>query len=369
MVLLVATMSPIGVAAAAGADEDKLLVSIKGIVIPSLSPDWEKVAYISWKQNGGDVKVELWLMDIDGSNLKKLDEWIGYESRCAIQGWHPDGKKILYWIHNRDVTSNKEDPRMELWVVNSDGTGKKRIAEDAGGAIWSPDGSKIAFQTIREGICVVNSDDSNKKLITSGMLLSWSPDSKRIIFGNYEGIREIDVESGVENVLNATISTEYISISPDASKIVYYHHTYRPYGIYVSNIDGSDLKQLTYNEYDFPCCWSPDSKRIVFISGEKGTIREGIWVMNFDGSDQKKIAKRGYKELVSGGFSVFGSKDGSKIAYAIWENETTNIYTINVDKPSLVKPPTEKQPGITGFEVIFAIAGILVMAYLLRRKE
>ena len=92
LIMLFVAMASVGVAAAADADEGELLISIKG-VSPSLSPAWEKVAYISWKQNGGDVKVELWIMEIDGRNLKKLDEWIGYESRCAIQGWHPRWKE------------------------------------------------------------------------------------------------------------------------------------------------------------------------------------------------------------------------------------------------------------------------------------
>jgi len=56
------------------------------------------------------------------------------------------------------------------------------------------------------------------------------------------------------------------------------------------------------------------------------------------------------------------------------ENKTTDIYTINVGKPSLAKTPVselpkEKQPGIPGFEAVFAIAGLLTMAYLLRRGK
>ncbi len=68
------------------------------------------------------------------------------------------------------------------------------------------------------------------------------------------------------------------------------------------------------------------------------------------------------------------SKDGSKIAYAMRENETTNIYTINVGKSFYAKPsagetPTEKQPRIPAFEAVFTIAGLLAVTYLMRRRK
>ncbi|MCW3129903.1 MAG: PGF-CTERM sorting domain-containing protein [Methanophagales archaeon] len=51
----------------------------------------------------------------------------------------------------------------------------------------------------------------------------------------------------------------------------------------------------------------------------------------------------------------------------------TDIYALNVGKPSPVKPPVgetpiEKQPWIPSFEAAFAIAGLLTVAYLLRRR-
>jgi hypothetical protein len=87
-----------------------------------------------------------------------------------------------------------------------------------------------------------------------------------------------------------------------------------------------------------------------------------------------KDIKRGFG-LFDGANALVWSQDGSKIAYTTYdrENKTTHIYTIDVGKLSLVKlpageTPTEKQPGIAGFEVLFAIAGLLTVAYPLRRR-
>jgi PGF-CTERM protein len=53
------------------------------------------------------------------------------------------------------------------------------------------------------------------------------------------------------------------------------------------------------------------------------------------------------------------------------ENKTTDIYTVNVggiEKPEIPIGEEGEKKGIPGFEAVFAIAGLLVMAYLLRRK-
>ncbi|RLG29027.1 hypothetical protein DRN97_12540 [Methanosarcinales archaeon] len=101
---------------------------------------------------------------------------------------------------------------------------------------------------------------------------------------------------------------------------------------------------------------------------------DDLWVMNSDGSNQRQLT-------VPAGIMDFDttlpmwSLDGSKIAYAIREygGEMTDIYALNVGKPSPVKPPVgetpiEKQPWIPSFEAAFTIAGLLTVAYLLRRR-
>ena len=376
VMLFMATIASVGVA-----DEGKLLVSIEGYS-PSLSPDFKKVAYLT-----EDLRAEqLWVINTDGRGLKKLDEW-GWEQSWehvsgTIEEWDPDGKEILYTIYNW------EDETKDLWVVNSDGTGKKRIAEyvqkHSPVARWSPDGSKIAFGSryYGEGICVVNSDGSNKTLITKyGILRYWSSDGKKIIFSTEDNLWEIDLDNGIfKNIYNG-----FGIISPDRSKI-----TSRSFhGIWISNIDGSNLKQLKYyNPVMYPC-WSPDSKRIAFI--DEG-IRHGVWVINSDGSNQKKVKELLYEDIqriepIGVKWLILWNRDGSKIAYNIKKNETINIYTINVGKPPPIGPPTSETPtkkepefeAITptpiptptplGFESIFAIAGLLVVAYLLRRRQ
>ncbi|MCK4735148.1 MAG: PD40 domain-containing protein [Methanophagales archaeon] len=370
IMLFVAIITSVGVVAAAATDESgELLVSIKGMY-PSLSPDWKKVAFKSTEEQYHS----LWIVDSDGSNSKKLTE---RERVAGVGGWSPKGDKILYWVYN-------PEDETDLWIINSDGSNKIQLTElgkSGGRSIWSPDGNKIAY-TGEGGIYIVNTDGSDNKFISWGKLLSWTPDSKKIIF---DGGVVIDVESGVQEVhiprnIPSNITFREEAVSPDTSKIIY-RSEYG--GIWVANIDESDLKQLTFYGCALPQ-WSPDSERIAFISREKG-IREGLWIMNSDGSNQRKIVElsdedirclMSFDGLTRELKRLTWNNDGSKIAYAIYDrkNKTTDIYTISVGKPSIIKPPAgeapmEKQPGIPGFEAVFTIAGLLAVGYILRRKK
>jgi len=358
VMLFMATMASVGMVGAADGSGE-FLISIKDCGYPSdavfLSPDWKKIAFSCVERTDN----ALYVMNSDGSNLRKLND-----EPSVIHSWSPDGKKIAFFSYvGRKVTEN-----LCLFTISSDGSNKMQLTEPGEygfHCVWSPHGSKIAF-TCSGGIFVANFDGSDRKLITSGRLLSFAPDGRKIIFCRDDSIVwEIDIDSGVLkkliNIAPASCIYAETVVSPDVGKIIFQHD-----GIWVANFDGSGSKQLTQSEYDRYPCWSPDSRRIAFISMEEG-IRRGTWVMNSDGSDQNKIAESSF---------LAWSKDGSKIAYITFdrENMSVDIYTLSIGKPSPVKPPagetpTEKQPGIPGFEAVFAIAGILMVAYLLRGRK
>lgn len=58
-------------------------------------------------------------------------------------------------------------------------------------------------------------------------------------------------------------------------------------GISVMDADGTNEKRLTNNTYDFAPQWSPDGKKIAFVSQRDGTSE--IYVMNGDGTNQTRL--------------------------------------------------------------------------------
>lgn len=67
--------------------------------------------------------------------------------------------------------------------------------------------------------------------------------------------------------------------------------------IYVINADGSDLRRLTSNdwEWDKHPTWSPDGEYILFYSN-RDTGRRQLWIMKADGSEQRNVSNNLYND-------------------------------------------------------------------------
>jgi len=94
------------------------------------SPDGKYVAYSSWRDNIADsLKVEIYVMNADGSNTVKLTE---DGKRAGNPTWSPDGKQIVF---NSDV-----DGSQQIYVMNADGSGRTNLSNAKGynvAPVWS----------------------------------------------------------------------------------------------------------------------------------------------------------------------------------------------------------------------------------------
>ncbi len=231
-----------------GTDEQILTNNIFYDGMPSISPDGNKIAFISTR----DGNYELYVMNTDGSDLCRLTENSVYEFSPK---WSPDGAKIAFCSY---ISGNAD-----IYTINADGSNLIRLTSenaDNDGPDWSPNGNQIVFSSTRNGggkeIFVMNSDGTNQVQITNlghdNYQADWSPDGQKIAF----------------------MTDKYSSGNG--------------YEIATINIDGTNIMRLTNNFYhDEMPEWSPDGEKIAFFSGVFGS--EGIFIMNVDGSNPQKI--------------------------------------------------------------------------------
>jgi serine/threonine-protein kinase len=212
----------------------------------SISPDGRKIAFQSQREGG----VDIFVMNADGSDPRRLTDFTQLGLGAVDPTWSPDGKRIAF---------RSRVNRIDIYVINLDGTGLEKLTSDSsvvsGSPDWSPDGRRIAYVSRRHGrpeIYVMNSDGSHQTRLTfndsADTRPAWSPDGRQIAFySNRDGDQEI----------------------------------------YVMNADGSNQVRLTTNpgEDGFPS-WSPDGRRIVF---HRRVLGHGqVFTMNADGSDVKR---------------------------------------------------------------------------------
>ena len=114
---------------------------------PEYAPDGEHI----WFNSTRSGLMQIWRMKRDGSEQTQMtfnerNNWFGHVS--------PDGEKVVYLSYGKDDLEADEhlpNMRVELWMMNTDGSGKHRLLSFFGGQgsinvnSWAADGRHIAF--------------------------------------------------------------------------------------------------------------------------------------------------------------------------------------------------------------------------------
>jgi Tol biopolymer transport system component len=148
-------------------------------VSPALSKDGKKIAFASEINTRDDMILDIYTMNIDGTQLTRLTS----NGRYNSPAWTPNGKKIIY-------TSEDEKGIDKLYIMDSDGKNKVKITKDKKNTIycdpvWSPDGKRIACivneRTRYEfNICVMNADGTNQIRLTNKKKGNFHPSWARV---------------------------------------------------------------------------------------------------------------------------------------------------------------------------------------------
>lgn len=191
----------------------------------------------SVKELGGSI---IYTVPVTGGTPKQITP----KGPSYMHGWSPDGKSLVF--------CGDRNGEFDVYKVSANGGPEVRMTTEKGlddGPEYTPDGKYIYFNSVRSGLMQIwrmNADGSNQEQVTKDSLNNWfahiSPDGKSMVF---------------------------ISFLPE-EVVPGMHPPYKHVYIRYMPVTGGTAKVIAYlyggqGSINTPS-WSPDSKRIAFIS-------------------------------------------------------------------------------------------------------
>lgn len=225
----------------------------------------------------------------------------------------------------------------DLCTINPDGSDLRRLTKSQGSKhfpTWSPDKKQIVFRNSNK-LWLMDAGGNNvivlKKEYPFFKRPAWSPDGRTIAYGGGVRIFFLDIQTKKETSVWVPIEFDIrdIAWSPDGRKIAF---TTKKAGqardIYVVNIDGTDMRQLTHHRAeDRHPAWSPDGRKIVFVS-HRNVVGGGIFLMNADGQNVNELTDTGETH-------PSWSPDGTQIACTVRFGNKGHIGVMDADGRNL----------------------------------
>ena len=243
-----------------------------------------RIAFVSDR----DGNNEIYLMNADGSGVIRCTTNGSAERLPSLS---PDGNKIAF---GSDRDGNGEIYVMDIVVANGDCVEGNviRLTNDPAlddGPAWSPDGSKIAFESTRDintaDIFIINADGTGilikctNRSVPTGQA-EWSPDGSQIAFyslanGNDIFVINSDCTGIPTNLTAAPGNDQEPEWSPSGSQIAFVGGRDGSSEIYVMDAAGTNQTRCTFNPAsDAGPTWSPDGSMIAFSFTERWQPRD-----------------------------------------------------------------------------------------------
>ena len=191
-------------------------------LVPSWSPDGSRVAYTD--DTTGDYQV--YTVSVDGANVVQMTQAPSGTTYVGPK-YSPDGKLLAFAMHRPQDAKGVQD----LWVMNIDGSDPRRLTtgmNNAESRTWSPDGTRIAFNVVVNGvgqIFVINLDGTGLTQLTRN-----------------PGTTPAFAPGGIFPTMRGDVTPAW---SPDGTRIAFASDSGGNFDVYTMKLDGSNIVQIT----------------------------------------------------------------------------------------------------------------------------
>jgi Ca2+-binding RTX toxin-like protein len=233
------------------------------------SPDGSRIAF----HGNGSTNADVFVMNSDGTGIRRITT----DNANNYPAWSPDGTKIAYVSRRNTAAFPNPGGDDEIFTMNADGFGQRRLTNNSGddtSPAWSPDGARLAFTAFRnfgpntnsDAIMVMNASDANGD-------------------GNGDNERIFQANGGPDG--NPVWSPDGASIAwDDAGDILVKDSD-------AGNVDPDTIPRLTDagNGRDgFQPAWSPDGTMVAFI-GRRPTSSDpyDIFLVSTTGGTESRV--------------------------------------------------------------------------------
>ena len=242
------------------------------------------IAYVSLRQQNGDLLYELNVADMDGADPRPV---VRSAEPLMSPSWSPNGQRLVY--------VSFEQGRSAIYIQDLK-TGKRSLVsrEDGinGAPVFSPDGSKLAVT------------------LSSGRNID---------------IWLIHLESGRKQRLtrNPSIDTEP-AFSPDGNKLAFTSNRGGGAQIYQMDLVNNRIQRLTFEgKENLRARYSPDGKKLALVTNDRGSYKIAV----FDMESRSQLVLTDGRLDESPSFSP----NGAIIVYATQRGRKAELAAVSVD--------------------------------------
>ena len=328
---------------------------------PSWSPDNKEIVVASFgrdqpttRANPGSTLNVINIASRERREIAKIE--------ASFPTWSPNGHRIAYWFYTDTYG------RRDIATIPAAGGEPVIIAKDFAvsnwNPVWSPDGKYLYFVSSKSGnmnFWRVQIDERTGQQLSEpeaattpskySRHLSFSRDGKRLIYvqtddsANVQGA-DFDMATGKPTsqpfwITQGDREVSRAELSADGSQFVMRLIRRTQDDLVTVSRDGRTWRDVTNDEpFDRYVRWSPDGKRVAFMSDRNGGGQ--VWVGNVDGTGLRQLTFFESREVATG-FPVW-SPDGNRLS--VFFKDQTFILDPNLERPDLsaeILPPNPKR--------------------------